>query len=570
MTQSKTIMLPLAAFFLALFSASFRPTTAASGDNLFINCGASGAVADADNRIWVGDVDSQLQPKEPSSTSSYPSTLDAAPAVPFATARVSASEFAYFLPVPPGRVFLRLYFYPADYLGQGSAASAVFHVSAGSHLLLANFTPALQAAQSLGSPHVVVREYSVNASSSVDNGLLRLTFTPSAGVVPAGGAYAFVNGIEVVRAQDLFTPREPIPFVGVPGQPYPLEAASAAFETMERLNAGGGAVAPGRDSGGQYRSWAADYLQSGRIQTTEPGVKFRYSASVPEYFAPRAVYGTQRAMTTDVQTNRRINLTWTVPVDPGFYYLVRLHFCELSTLYNLPNKRAFDVFINRLVGFQEADVFAWSNGVGVPLYKDYVTFMPNGFRKMDLRVDLHPDETTKPEYVDAVLNGLEVFKISDYNGNLAFRGPAVPSTAATRVEGGEGEEGYHGHHSMMACCLVPVAVVIICLVSLWVFSSYHGALPGLTGCCKKKNEYSQIVNRYVWSKSAIHSSDDLKKPQRMIAVGADGQTTNGGLPVFESGLKQKRSAKADRPLDVDSEDDESLPLVNKRGDDTEM
>ncbi|KAG0501404.1 hypothetical protein HPP92_001476 [Vanilla planifolia] len=72
-----------------------------------------------------------------------------------------------------------------------------------------------------------------------------------------------------------------------------------------------------------------------------------------------------------------------------------------------------------------ADVISWGNGIGRPVYKDYVTFT-SGSGKMDLWISLHPDLESTPQYFDAILNGMEVFKLQDTKNNLAGLNPDLP------------------------------------------------------------------------------------------------------------------------------------------------
>ncbi|KAM0039812.1 putative protein kinase RLK-Pelle-CrRLK1L-1 family [Helianthus debilis subsp. tardiflorus] len=112
----------------------------------------------------------------------------------------------------------------------------------------------------------------------------------------------------------------------------------------------------------------------------------------PNYSAPERVYQTQRSMG---KRANKYNLTWILPVDSGFYYLPRLHFCNIYTT------------IHR----------NWS-GSGYPVYKDYIVLVNDldGHKsKQDLWLAMHPSPY-KHQYADAYLNGLEVFKLSkDHN-----------------------------------------------------------------------------------------------------------------------------------------------------------
>ncbi|KAF2306615.1 hypothetical protein GH714_019825 [Hevea brasiliensis] len=74
-----------------------------------------------------------------------------------------------------------------------------------------------------------------------------------------------------------------------------------------------------------------------------------------------------------------------------------------------------------------ADVVAWANDHnGVPVHKDYVVLVPGGSPQQDLWLALRPntDSVLKSQFYDAILNGVEIFKISTPgDGNLAGPNP---------------------------------------------------------------------------------------------------------------------------------------------------
>lgn len=413
---------------------STAPAPASAGapfvprDDILLDCGATGQGNDTDGRVWTGDAGSKYAPANLASASAA-SQDPSVPQVPYLTARVSAAPFTYSFPLGAGRKFLRLHFYPANYSNR-DAADALFSVSvaAANVTLVSNFS-AYQTATALNFAYLV-REFSVNVTAPT----LDLTFTPEK---DHPNAYAFINGIEVVSSPDLFGLSTPNMVTGDGNnQPFPIDPGTA-LQTMYRLNVGGQAISPSKDTGG-YRSWDDDspYIFGAAFGVTyqnDNNVTITYPDSVPGYVAPVDVYATARSMGPDNNVNLGYNLTWIMQVDAGFTYLLRLHFCEIQYPITKINQRVFNIYINNQTAMVGADVIAWTTRIGSPVYQDYVV-VTVGSGTMDLSVALHPDVETKPQHYDAILNGMEVFKLQLSNGSLAGLNP-VPS-AEPVVDGG--------------------------------------------------------------------------------------------------------------------------------------
>ncbi|KAJ6804860.1 receptor-like protein kinase FERONIA [Iris pallida] len=417
------IMTPLCCLITLLLLVPFSSAAAAAGgfvprDDILLNCGARGKSNDTDGRTWSGDVGSMFNPSLTSPGPTAASQDSSVPQVPYLSARIFTSPFTYSFPLGPGRKFLRLHFYPSNYSDGHRASDAIFSVTAGPVTLLHNFS-ALQTAEALNFDYLV-REYSVNVSTAT----LNLTFTPSRNY---SNAYAFVNGIEILSIPDIFGAGTGGPNLVNGGTPIPFTVEPDwALQTVYRLNVGGQAISPTGDSG-LFRTWDDDspYIYGagfGVTYSSDPNVTIDYPASIPEYIAPVDVYSTARSMGRDAHLNLNFNLTWIMSVDGGFYYLLRLHFCEIQYPVAKPNMRVFNIYVNNQTAQKGADVILWSGGIGDPYYVDYV-FITTGTGLVDLWLELQPDVTAKPFMYDAILNGLEVFKLQDSNNNLAGPNP---------------------------------------------------------------------------------------------------------------------------------------------------
>ncbi|XP_027190468.1 receptor-like protein kinase FERONIA [Cicer arietinum] len=332
----------------------FKPT-----DEILLNCGGPILSLDLDGRSWSTDRGSNFGSGK-SNMLEVATNDPALPQVPFMTVQIFESPYTYSFPVASGWIFLRLYFYLASYSGL-NISDARFGVTSQSYTLLWNFS-VLET--TLGSnDHYVVKEYSIH----IDGGTLNLTFTPSTTAI---NAYAFVNGIEVMSMPNIYTSTDDDVHVIVCIRSVFNVDNRTALENVYRLNVGGSNIPGSRDTG-MFRSWSADasFILGTAFGAVNGGIEvnIEYPPGTPSYIAPTIVFSSARSMGANTNINLSYNLTWTFSIDSGFAYLVRLHFCEGTTVIIKVNQRVFQIFLANQSAFNTTDVIAWASTFNLPL-----------------------------------------------------------------------------------------------------------------------------------------------------------------------------------------------------------
>ena len=130
-----------------------------------------------------------------------------------------------------------------------------------------------------------------------------------------------------------------------------------ALEMVYRLNIGGSSIPPMQDIG-MFREWSkgiTDYFLSKGVNLHDPSLKLKYS-KIPKYIALDVVYQSAATMSPDKIRNSMSNLTWGLPVETGFNYFVRQHFCEIDPGIHASGLRVFTIYIDYQLAEETADV----------------------------------------------------------------------------------------------------------------------------------------------------------------------------------------------------------------------
>uniref|UniRef100_A0A1D1XW24 Receptor-like protein kinase THESEUS 1 n=2 Tax=Anthurium amnicola TaxID=1678845 RepID=A0A1D1XW24_9ARAE len=370
-------------FLVDVSTASFTPL-----DNYLIACGSSEKLS-IQGRDYVPDSEQSSFSLKTSGDGVLSTVNSSLPFPIYQSLRVFSKPALYKFDIQqPGRHWIRLHFHPLLKSGY-ELDSAPITVVTNEYVLLNNFT-------FKNSNHSYLsKEYLVNVTSDT----LTLTF------IPSNGSVSFVNGIEVVSVPDDLIPDQAL---SIPNAPF-SGLSGCALETMYRLNVGGPLLTPQNDTLG--RSWETDgkylHVNSSAVHIAVDPNTIRYPSGLTVETAPNWVYSTADVMGDANVTDLNFNITWVFSVDPGFLYLVRLHFCDI--LSKIMNILVFNVYVNSDLAIPSLDLSALTGSLNVPYFKDFVSNSSSGSSILTVSVGSDP----VADFSNAILNGLEILKINN-------------------------------------------------------------------------------------------------------------------------------------------------------------
>ncbi|CAN6452706.1 unnamed protein product [Victoria cruziana] len=402
-----TMVVVVVQVFLHLCSIIIPSTAQAPGSPSFvpadayrIDCGSPTATTLPDGRIFRSDPESasliaakgNILVKGPSSS--------AAPSPLYLTARIFVEQATFtFRVARHGWHWVRLHFLPVGN-SEFDLTEAVFSVTTPDVVLLHSFNLANSSSWEL-------REYLVNATGDS----FSLTFAPLRNSV------AFINAVEFISAPNGLVPDTASTVGPASSFAFPAEVA---LETAYRLNVGGPYISPGNDTLGRY--WAGDDRRYLLVRPAARSVMVQPSAvafgeqdgGVSPLIAPAWVYATANEMGPSRLRNPKFNITWEFTVKRAFGYLVRLHFCDIVS--KSLNDLYFNVYLNHRMAASGLDLSTLTSELAAPYYRDFVL---NASVAGDfIVVQVGPVNDASPSSANAILNGVEIMKLSNSVGSL--------------------------------------------------------------------------------------------------------------------------------------------------------
>lgn len=401
-----SLSLLLLSFLLFVLSHTTSAQTDTSSytppDNYLIDCGSAQDTKLDDGRNFKSDSASRsyLETNEeveisvdsiPVNASSVSSSPPALPLYRSARILTSGSRYSFYIS-RLGWHWVRLYFYPLSHPVY-NLTSAMFSVATDEFVLLHDFSVK-------DNTKLLFKEYLFNVSKD----RFSLIFKPHK------NSCAFINAIEVVSAPDsiISNSASTVPQGGTFNGLF-----EHAFEVSYRLNVGGQLITPANDT--LSRTWLPDaaynaFPQGVQNASVAPSaIKYPESGATP-YIAPNWVYATADEMAESETLEPNFNLTWKMNVDPGFSYLIRMHFCDIVS--KALNNLYFNVYINGMIGVSGLDLSSINSALSTAYYTDFVlnaSSITNG----SIMVQVGPASGVQSSNPNAILNGLEVIKLSN-------------------------------------------------------------------------------------------------------------------------------------------------------------
>ncbi|KAK4418553.1 putative receptor-like protein kinase [Sesamum alatum] len=394
--SSSTFSLYVCVISLISIVSAFSPV-----DRYLVNCGSGAAgTSDLDHRVYTGDASRfltstltiQLESTDSKLTSSSPL---------YSTARAFDHPAHYAFPIRDRGIhhLVRLHFHPFRN-NYNDLLEAEFHVVANGFLLLRNF----RIPKSDNFP--VIKEFVIPVASEE----LKIAFVPS-----GKSKFGFVNAIEVISApQDLIA--DVAQLVGFEKNERVNGILKNGFETVHRVNVGGFKVTPFNDS--LWRTWATDddYLvSSDGSKEIHFGGRVQYQmGGASREVGPDNVYNTARVITSSDNLIPNVNISWSFQVEKGYSYMVRMHFCDIASV--AAGMLYFNVYVNGNLAYENLDLSYMTNRLlASPFYAD---FLVDGDSSGNLLVSVGPSNMSLPRAVDAILNGLEIWKLNNSMGSF--------------------------------------------------------------------------------------------------------------------------------------------------------
>ncbi|KEH21705.1 feronia receptor-like kinase [Medicago truncatula] len=529
---TKISILSLFLLLFPLVANSYNPDY-----NLAINCGSLTDNTALDKRIWVGDninnknLFTFIEPKTTNPSFNVQANSLSNIQVPYTHARVSLSNFTYsFSSITNSTVFLRLHFYPTSYQNF-EPSSAIFSVKVNDLTLLKNFNPLLWL---YFDDEKITKEYCIQIKP---NEKLNITFIPNS-INQSNPCYAFINGIEVVSMPsflyytNLNDPNYYLKPVDSEYTEYRIHK-DKALEMVYRVNVGQNQVPPSDDTG-MFRNWGNDFpLYLEKEYPSSVSSDFTHNLTyknnvIPNYIAPEVVYLTARSY--GMYETKDYNVTWNFEVDSAFTYMVRLHFCEFDWHINYKGDRVFQIFIDNTLVEEKADVIGWSGARMVPVHKDYVVSMEGLISQIErvyLSIKLQRLPQPMPTvYRDVILNGIEIFKISDKYNNLAGLNPNKHIILSSQKQ--KSKKSTVVIVGVSSLLLTFLAVGIIVLVRRT--KRFESPIKMIESLWKTKNEGSSTLPSYLcryFTIAEIRAATKNFDDENIIGVGGFGNVYKG-------------------------------------------